>query len=135
LRNIIHYKYGFISKLFKKRSNRFINQFSTDEIIIISEGANFFGQESMGVWQIRGNGVLLLTETDLHFQLWLPKRSFKIALNSIFDITIPKSFLGKTRFHPLLKVSFRNDLEQVDSMAWEVRHLSEWIKYLPQNQK
>jgi hypothetical protein len=50
--------------------------------LLVVPGANFFGQESAGVGQVRGNGTLVLTSTALIFEMWVPQRVVEIPLNS-----------------------------------------------------
>jgi hypothetical protein len=87
--------------------------------------ASFFGQQSLGVTQGRGNGTLIVTDSELVFDRWLPRKEFKVALKSIEAIETPNSFLGKSRFTPLLKVVFRTEGGQPDAMAWQVPDLEE----------
>jgi hypothetical protein len=96
----------------------------------IDRAASFFGQESRGVTQMRGNGTLILTDSDLIFEMWLPNREFRIPLRSIQAIENPASFLGKSRFTPLLKVVYTNDQGGMDSMAWQVPDLSGWMRLI-----
>lgn len=96
----------------------------------IDRAASFFGQESRGVTQMRGNGTLILTDSDLIFEMWVPNREFRIPLRSIQAIENPTSFLGKSRFTPLLKVVYTNDQGATDSMAWQVRDLSGWMRLI-----
>ncbi|MHA2399680.1 MAG: hypothetical protein ACXADU_12430 [Promethearchaeota archaeon] len=56
-----------LKKIFKKRINEIHEKFRGQTILLSDDMANFFGQESLGVWKIRGNGVLLLTKEDLFF--------------------------------------------------------------------
>src|SRR5690606_5453294 len=55
----------------------------------IDRAASFFGQESLGVAQMRGNGTLILTDADLIFEMWVPKREFRIPLRSIQSLENP----------------------------------------------
>lgn len=87
---------------------------------LIVPGANFYGQESKGVMQMRGNGTLVLTDNELYFEGWLPRREFRIPVSAIQSIETPNSYLGKTNFRPLLKVAFKDDAGGIDSMAWLV---------------
>ena len=84
---------------------------------------NFFGQQSLGVMQGRGNGTMVLTDSELHYERWLPRKAFRVTLAAIDSIETPTSFLGKTMFRPLLKVNFKNDAGQPDAMAWLVPDL------------
>jgi len=96
----------------------------------VDRAANFFGQQSRGAGQIRGNGTLILTESELIFEMWLPRREFRIPLASIESLENPNSFLGKSRFTPLLKVVFNDQQGSNDSMAWQVRDLSGWMEQI-----
>jgi hypothetical protein len=96
----------------------------------IDRSAGFFGQQSRGVTQMRGNGTLILTDADLIFEMWIPNREFRIPLRSIQAIENPTSFLGKSRFTPLLKVVYINDQGATDSMAWQVSDLSGWMRLI-----
>lgn len=97
-----------------------------EDIIKQANGANFFGQQSRGMGQVRGNGVLALTRTKLYFLMWLPKREFEIPLTAVTGVERPRSFLGKSKGIELLKVAFRNDKGESDAMAWVVPELDEW---------
>jgi hypothetical protein len=94
----------------------------------IDRAASFFGQESRGPMQLRGNGTLILTDSDLIFEQWVTNAEFRIPLRSIQSLENPKSFLGKSRFAPLLKVVYRSDQGTTDSMAWQVPDLSGWMQ-------
>jgi len=114
-----------LKKIFKKRINEILEKFSDKTILISDNMANFFGQESLGVWKVRGNGVLLLTEEELFFGMWKPKKEILIPIKSILEITNPKSHMHRSAFRPLLKISFKNENGDFDSVAWYVRHLNQ----------
>ncbi|MBZ0286744.1 MAG: hypothetical protein K8I30_03950 [Anaerolineae bacterium] len=82
--------------------------------------ANFYGQESKGVMQTRGTGTLVLTDTELYFEKWVPQREYRIPLSAIQAIETPSSYLGKTNFRPILKVVYRDESGGTDSMGWLV---------------
>lgn len=96
----------------------------------IDRAASFFGQQSRGIMQVRGNGILILTDTELIFEMWVPKRRYHIPVQSIRSAENPRSFLGKSRFTPLLKVVFVDDHGVEDAMAWQVRDLNDWMRKL-----
>jgi hypothetical protein len=104
---------------------RIAAQYGPAEILMKDLSANSFGQESLGVWQIRGNGGLVLTERELHFFLFLPKRDLLIPLDSITEITFTKCHLGKATIYNLLKVRFVVDGKS-DSIAWYVSDPQAW---------
>jgi len=103
-----------------------------EKIILKSKGANFFGQESKGVAQIRGNGTLILYETFLYFKQFITKKEILIPIKNIKTIEITKSHLKKTKFRPLLKVIYTNDMGKEDSVAWLVNKLDLWVSTLEQ---
>ena len=92
-----------IGKRFEHRINEVMEKFKDEKVLGAFGSANFFGQESLGLGQIRGNGVLILTEKELYFEMWSPKK-LHIPINSIQRIGTPTSHLTKTRF----KTAYRN---------------------------
>ncbi len=60
--------------------------------------AKFFGIESLGFKQVRGNGILMLTEKDLVFGMFHPTRDFPIPLALIEKIELTESHLIKPYF-------------------------------------
>ncbi len=101
----------------------------------IEQEANFFGIESHGIMQMRGNGILLLTDTDLVFELFRPARDFVIPLAKIEKIELAESHLTKTMFQPLLKVYFTNEEGHMDRMALWVVNSAEWKDLLEKSIK
>jgi hypothetical protein len=99
------------------------------EGIIRSSRANFFGCSDRGMAQIRGSGILVLTEEALHFEMLFPERKSRISLDKISGIETPGSFLGKTKGRKLLKIDHLKDSKPVSS-AWLVNYLDDWIEEL-----
>ena len=90
-----------------------------DQIKILDPSANFFGQKSLGIGQVRGNGVLALTEEDIYFLMWLPRRELRIPRSSIQEIKTPRSFLGKSKLTPLLEIVYTCPQKgKPESAAW-----------------
>ncbi|MFX0021649.1 MAG: hypothetical protein ACFE9S_04935 [Candidatus Hermodarchaeota archaeon] len=121
-----------LQKIFKKRINEIHEKFNNKNILLVDDISNFFGLESSGVWKVRGNGVLLLTEEELFFGMWKPKKELLISIKSIINISNPKSHMHKSVFRPLLKVTFTNVNGEIDSVAWFVRKLGDWNENLNQ---
>ncbi len=128
-----------VVKLFKKRQEEIMQKFEGQNVLGAFGSANFFGLESKGVKQVRGNGVLVLTEDKLYYEMWVkPKTIIEIPIKLIKKVDIVKSHLHKSKFKPLLKVIFINRLGEVDSVAWMVKNITEWketLENLIQNQK
>ncbi len=97
-----------------------------DRIVAIDEGANSFGVESRGPWQIRGNGCLAASDEEVVFVMWLPRRTLRFPRDRITGVERAWSHLGKTIGRPLLRVRFTGDDGQPDSVAWFVRDLPAW---------
>jgi len=116
--------------VFKKRKLEILSKFDERTIILGPTNANSFGQESLGLKQVRGNGILILSETELFFGMLIPRKDFLIPLNLINKIDIVKSHLGKTKGRKLLKVFFINKNGKQDSIAWLVNDLETWVRIL-----
>lgn len=97
--------------------------------------ASCFGVESAGVWQIRGAGVLALTDAHLWFSMYLVAKEVEIPLDAIREVTLVDSHLRKRQLgRKLLKVSFERD-GQADSVAWLVPDPERWLEFLGQTTK
>ncbi len=91
---------------------------------LVVPGASFFGQQSRGMAQTRGNGTLIFTASELIFvHWWVPAPTLRIPLAAIEAVDSPTAFLGKTRFTPLLRVDWRTDSGGRDAAAWQVPDL------------
>ena len=106
-----------LAKVEKKFAGRYI--------VMMALNANFFGQKSRGGRQIRGNGTLVLTETELWFGLALPDREISIPVNQIKTVDYKRSFLGRSVFRRLLYVEFYYQGRD-ESIAWYVNDPEKW---------
>lgn len=96
-----------------------------EQILLEEYRANFFGKESAGVFQVRGNGALVLTATDLHFFMLVPKTEICIPISSIREMTITKQHLYKVTPFDLLKVVY-TEKDRIDSIAWYLPQPATW---------
>lgn len=110
--------FAYIRRLAAERERSVRERFPQARLLL--PNVHFFGQQSLGVTQARGNGTLALTDSELYFERWVPRKEYRIPLSAISSIETPTSFLGKTRFRPLLQVNFTNDNGQPDAMAWHL---------------
>jgi len=128
--------FGGVSAVFGRYAGR--DQQSTEQEYPgarhIESGALFFGQESRGVTQMRGNGTLILTHDELLFKQWVVNKEFRIPLKSIQSIETPSSFLGKAQGVQLLKVSYLNESGAPDAIAWRVGDLAGLIRKIEEAQ-
>ena len=118
-------------KMFSERIEEFMQKHSKNSVRMKGD-ANFFGIESHGVTQIRGNGILLINDTDLVFGMFQPKNDFLFPLTRIEKVEFADSHLNKTIFQPLLKVFFTDEAGNSDSVAWWVANPTEWKNILEQ---
>ena len=96
------------------------------QILAIDGSANFFGLESKGRWQIRGNGCLAATAHEILFRMWIPRREVTIPRDRIIAVEHARSHLGKTVFRPILRIRFTRADGHRDAAAWWVRDLAAW---------
>jgi len=87
--------------------------------------ANYFGLESLGGWQLRGNGVLVLTDRALEFLMLWPRRRFRVSLAEVTGSTLVRWHCGKSVGRDLLRVSFQA-ADREDSVAWFVPDAVAW---------
>lgn len=100
-------------------------RFAGRSVVRRSIGANFFGQLSRGMGQVRGNGALVLTPEELYFVLAVPRRELTIPLSAVTSVSTPRSHLGKTVGMRLLRVDFEGDQGE-DAAAWALNGVDEW---------
>lgn len=112
--------------MFKKRAEKAIAHFQDRKILLTDPFANYFGLQSRGMKQIRGNGILILTEKELFFELYIPKKELTIPIYQLKAVETTSSFLGKTKFKKLLKIIFHRPTGEKDAAAWLVKNLDEW---------
>jgi hypothetical protein len=95
-----------------------------------SEHVRGLGLESRGPRQVRGNGLLALTDDELVFRLLVPDRETRIPLAAVTSVGSERTWLGKWVGRRLLRVRWRTPEGADDAMAWEVRDLAGWIAAL-----
>jgi len=100
------------------------------EKILHKDGANFFGLQSKGMGQVRGNGLLILTKRKLYFRQFVPAKWFEIPLAWISSLAHPRSFLGKSKGMKLLVVNYTNQEGAADAIGWAVNDLDKWSELI-----
>lgn len=95
---------------------------SGEKVLLKDAWANFFGLKSLGWAQVRGNGILVLTDKRVCFYRYYPKKQISIPLESITNLETVKSYLGKSKFSDLVKITYNED-----ETAFLVRDVSLWI--------
>ena len=107
-----------------RRLSEVKERFEGQDLLLFETGANFFGQESVGVRQVRGNGVLAVSMREIFFLMWLPRKALQIPIEKITRVETARSHLGKTVGRTLLRIEFENSEGRRDSAAWLVRDLT-----------
>ena len=117
---------GLIYSRISKRLHKLItNKFDKEEILGATTRANFFGIKSKGGAQVRGNGALVLTRNELYFIRAVPQKEYRIPLNSVRDVSMPRFFNGRSVFAPLLCVNYDAEYGE-DSIAWALKDAKKW---------
>ncbi|MFP4321758.1 MAG: hypothetical protein ACLFTK_04825 [Anaerolineales bacterium] len=113
--------YAGLTRLSAQATAQALHTVRHEALLETRYGANFFGQQSVGVVAIRGNGTLLLTNERLYFLMWFPRKEISISLAQITGVEAPRSFLGKSKALPLLQVNFLNEAGEADAAAWLIK--------------
>ena len=114
-----------LRKGIREAEARLMAKLGQPSVLLRDEMANFFGLTSRGATQLRGNGVLLLTNDVLAFQPLFREDPILIPRKTISATKTVRSHLGKTIAHDLLFVEFADD-----SVAWYVRSPQPWLAAL-----
>ena len=100
-------------------------RFKREEMLAATPSASFFGVESLGGRQVRGNGALVLTRDEIWFHRAAPAKEFRIPISDVVEVTLPRSFCGKSILRPLLCVRYKTEKGE-DAIAWAVRQPERW---------
>ncbi|MDY6796528.1 MAG: hypothetical protein SWK76_14810 [Actinomycetota bacterium] len=90
------------------------------------DDCNFFGVESAGYGQARGNGVMALAQRGIYFRMLIPRKHLFIPLASVREISHPRWFKGRSKARELLRVDFTGQAGERDAAAWLVPHREWW---------
>lgn len=118
----------YLYKLEKNKVEKVTDRFGKSYIRMISSNTNYFGQASKGAMQVRGNGVLAITGEELYFEKWSSEDCLLVPVGNIITIEEVKTFLGKTKFRPLVKISYITEEGNLDSSAWLIKDSKSWIE-------
>ncbi len=117
----------FFSSTRRKLETHIQKNFDRSEIIGVTTNANFFGEQSKGAKQVRGNGALVLTKDQIYFIRAVPFKEYTITLKSVSRVSLPNSFNGKSIFSKLLCIQYETGSES-DAIAWAVKNPESWKK-------
>lgn len=100
-------------------------EFAGIEVLRKDPMANYFGLESKGGKQVRGNGALVLTADELWFRRIGSSEPLRVARGAITETSVVRSHAGKTVGRPLVRVAFDGP-QGPDSAAWYVADAEAW---------
>lgn len=92
------------------------------------EDCNFLGQLSKGYLQVRGNGLVALTDRGIHFRMLLPRRYLFIPQEKVDSAALVDSFLGKPGRGKILRVDFRTAGGGEDACGWRIPFPDWWVE-------
>lgn len=120
----------------RKGSREILAQrYNSEDILCHDNFADCFGMESFTGIKVRGNGVLVLSHSELYF-LRLDKRTeICIPLKKITSCVTPSSFLGKSINQRLLKVEFQDEDGVSNAVAWHTKDLETFVTALKLQRK
>lgn len=101
------------------------DRFAGREVLRSAYEANFFGLESKGLGQVRGNGALVLDRDEIYFLQAVSRLEITIPLEEITAVSVVRSHLRKWVARPLLRVDFRTGAG-TDAAAWFVYDPPAW---------
>ena len=111
----------------EKLRNEIRKRFPAHEILKATLAANSFGVQSLGKWQVRGNGALLLLQNMLFFRMIVPHREVTIPLQAIQNVSLCNGFMGKATSRPLLRVDFSTPAGP-DAAAFSIHEPELWLQ-------
>lgn len=112
---------------------RIRERFPPTEIVLATVNANYFGLASRKGREVRGNAALVLTREALWSCLGAPLRELSIPLKNIREVSLVKSYCGRSLFVDLLRVSFAT-ADGKDAAAWYAPHPQQWKDAIAQQQ-
>lgn len=119
-----------VAKVTARNDELIAREFAGVEIERQSGMANYFGLESRGGKQVRGNGALVVTADRIWFQRIGAGEPIVIPRRDVKSTEVVKSHAGKAVGRPLLKVTFDDEHGSTDAVAWYVPGAEDWAAAL-----
>lgn len=116
----------FVRQLATKRLAELRSRYPERDIVLVAPTVSLIGRESPSAPMLRGNGSLLLTNSQLVLQLWVPKQELVIERKNILGVGEAEAFAGKAIMQKLLAVAYRNATGEQETMALFVPELERW---------
>lgn len=97
--------------------------------VVLDDAALFFGLQSKGAVQLRGNGCLVLVDDELVFLQWVTDRVVRVRRADVLEVDTARGHLGKRVGRDLLRVRWREGAGE-ETSAWFVHDLAAWLEHL-----
>ncbi len=117
-----------IYQKFLKRYEKFQLAVGKENIINATKRCVFQGQRSKTSNQIRGNGFFALTDDEIFFEMFLPKKVFQIMYEDINRVYLTKKYLNQYRPKQMMIVEFDTAQEKMDSVGLSFKNPEEWTE-------
>ena len=98
------------------------------QVLEMTQRANCFGRQSQSMAQLRGNGILALTATELSFFMLYPKRDHRVGLSTVERVETSMWFKGKSVGKELLVVEFGDGRGGQDAFGYWVPDAPTWVE-------
>jgi len=121
---------GCQAKIAEEGQTRIEHRYTAGQVLLADPAANFFGVESRGTGQVRGNGALALTASELWFGQMVPESELSIAVHDIQAVDLVSSHLGKSSGRQLVRVRYGPG--DGDTAAWAVADPNAWVRAIEQ---
>lgn len=121
---------GCQARIAAEGQTRIDQKYAAGQVTLADPAANFFGVESRGTGQVRGNGALVLTASELWFAQMVPEAELTIAVRDIKAVDLVSSHLGKSSGRQLVRVRYGPG--DGDAAAWAVADPDAWLRAIEQ---
>lgn len=108
----------------QRRAGADLGKLLGTDIIMSARDANL--AENTADRNVRGNGMLALSPSELAFRDW-DGHSLRIPLPSIEEIEGTRLTMGGKPMRPLLKVRFADDQGEHQTVGWLVADAESWV--------
>ena len=98
--------------------------------LFVEFSANYMGSTDQSLMSLRGNGILVFDQNEMHFEMLAPTRTITIPYEAITGISTPRVFMGRSKLGKNLVVEYvGKNGEQVKS-GWIVCNLDKAVELL-----
>lgn len=119
----------FLMAAIRHRENKnILKRFSREEIILMTYGVNYFGQESIDKKPLRSTGGLVMVKEGLYYHARFGDREFFLKGKNITAIGTTDTFNNKPLHQKVIVISFNNEAGKKDRLIIQIPHPAEWVK-------